>query len=104
MSDTHALSGAAAVNFLSNRFGETGNVCLLSVVTRYLRRILERSPAFSEALLKGLVPKRNALLCALSDPDVRIPLIPATDSGGRRPPVPEQSGRVLSERSDAGFS
>jgi hypothetical protein len=34
---------------------------------------------------------------------VRIPLIPATDSGGRRPPIPEQGGRFLSERSDAGF-
>jgi hypothetical protein len=36
--------------------------------------------------------------------EMRIPLIPATDSGGRRPPVPEQGGRFLSERSDAGFS
>jgi hypothetical protein len=34
---------------------------------------------------------------------LRIPAIPATDSGGSRPPVPEQGGRVLSERSDAGF-
>ena len=25
---------------------------------------------------------------------VRIPVIPATDSGGSRPPVPEQGGRV----------
>jgi hypothetical protein len=32
-----------------------------------------------------------------------IPAIPATDSEGSRPPVPEQGGRVLSERSDAGF-
>jgi hypothetical protein len=36
--------------------------------------------------------------------NLRIPLIPATDSEGRRPPVPEQGGRFLSERSDAGFS
>jgi hypothetical protein len=35
---------------------------------------------------------------------MRIPLIPATDSEGRRPPIPEQGGRFLSERSDAGFS
>jgi len=29
-----------------------------------------------------------------SEPKVRIPVIPATDSGGSRPPVPEQGGRV----------
>jgi hypothetical protein len=38
------------------------------------------------------------------DLKVRIPVIPATDSEGRRPPIPEQGGRFLSERSDAGFS
>jgi hypothetical protein len=35
---------------------------------------------------------------------LRIPVIPATDSEGRRPLIPEQGGRFLSERSDAGFS
>jgi hypothetical protein len=34
---------------------------------------------------------------------VRIPMKSAGDSEGRRPSVPRQSGRVESERSDAGF-
>jgi len=40
----------------------------------------------------------------IPDIELRIPLIPATDSEGRRPPIPEQGGRFLSKRSDAGFS
>ena len=35
---------------------------------------------------------------------VRIPTMSAIDSRGKRPPIPEQGGRFLSERSDAGFS
>jgi mRNA-degrading endonuclease toxin of MazEF toxin-antitoxin module len=34
---------------------------------------------------------------------LRIPMISAGDSDGRRPPVPRQGGRYWSERSDAGF-
>ncbi len=34
---------------------------------------------------------------------MRIPMIPAGDSDGRRPSVPRQGGQFGSERSDAGF-
>jgi hypothetical protein len=34
---------------------------------------------------------------------LRIPMKSASDSEGRRPPVPRQGGRFGSERSDAGF-
>jgi transposase len=51
----------------------------------------------------GYGPRFSALVAELGG-ILRIPLIPATDSDRRRPPVPTQGGRFLSERSDAGFS
>jgi hypothetical protein len=59
-----------------------------------------------KALSYGLIAAMlfGGVIFACSDRKVRIPLIPATDSEGRRPPIPAQGGRFLSERSDAGFS
>jgi len=39
----------------------------------------------------------------VSEDMMRIPLLPATDSGIKWPPILEQSERVFSERSDASF-
>lgn len=64
---------------------------------------LSQITASCNSVMRLLPPGRMTVLPD-SDLSLRIPVIPATDSEGRRPPIPEQGGRFLSERSDAGFS
>jgi hypothetical protein len=42
----------------------------------------------------SLIPASGNMIKRTGKGNLRIPVIPATDSGGSRPPVPEQGGRV----------
>jgi hypothetical protein len=79
--------------FLRNQWPESAEYAILTTAENPERRRMDSSFHafyFFQALqlfYPHSLPTFEFLL-------VRIPVIPATDSGGSRPPVPEQGGRV----------